>query len=92
MLAASLLLVMMLVGASLWLAVQQAHLRDAVEADLKELAGLQEHARWAEARAALDRALDQVEGGGPDDLRRRLRQARRDLDFVILWTPSGSSG
>ena len=83
MLAASLLLVMMLVGASLWLAVQQARRRDAVEADLKELAALQESARWAEARAALERAEDRLEGGGPGDLRRRLGQARRDLDLVI---------
>ena len=83
MLAASLLLAMMLVGGSLWLAVQQAHRRDAVEADLKEMAGLQESARWAQARAALERAEDQLEGAGPGDLRRRLGQARRDLDLVI---------
>ena len=73
----------MLVGGSLWLVVQQAHRRDAVEADLKELAGLQESARWAEARAALERAEARLGGGGPDDLRRRLGQARRDLDLVI---------
>jgi serine/threonine-protein kinase len=83
LLAASLLLVILLVGGSLWLVVQQAHRRDAVEADLKELAGLQESARWAEARAALERAEARLDGGGPDDLRRRLGQARRDLDLVI---------
>jgi serine/threonine-protein kinase len=82
-LAASFLLVMMLVGGSLWLAVQQAHRRDRVEADLKEMAGLRDSARWAEARAALERAVDRLEGGGPGDLRRRLGQARRDLDLVI---------
>ncbi len=74
---------MMLVGGSLWLAVQQAHRRDAVEAELKELAGLQESARWTDARAALERAEAWLEGGGPADLRRRLGQARRDLDLVI---------
>src|SRR5262249_37086245 len=68
---------------SLWLAVQQAHRRDAVEADLKETARLQESARWAEARAALGRAEDRLEGGGPHDLRRRLGQAPRDPDLVI---------
>jgi serine/threonine-protein kinase len=83
MLAAGFLLVMMLVGGSLWLAVQQAHRRDGVEADLKEMAGLRESARWAEARAALDRAEVRLEGGGSGDLRRRLGQARRDLDLVI---------
>src|SRR5262249_43884460 len=51
MLAASLLLGVMLVGAGLWLVVQQAHRRHGVEADLREVAGLQESARWAEARA-----------------------------------------
>jgi serine/threonine-protein kinase len=81
-LAASFLLVMMLVGGSLWLAVQQAHRRDRVDADLKEMAGLRESVRWAEARAALERAEDRLEGGGPGDLRRRLGQARRDLDLV----------
>jgi len=83
LLAASFLLVMMLVGGSLWLAVQQAHRRDAVEADLKEMAGLQASARWAEARAALERAEALLEGGGPGDLRRRLGQARRDFDLMI---------
>jgi serine/threonine-protein kinase len=83
LLAASLVLVVMLVGASLWLGVQQAHQRDAVEADLKELVGLQESARWAKARAALERAEARLGGGGPGDLRRRLGQARRDLDLVI---------
>ncbi len=83
MLAASLLLAVALLGGSLWFTVQQAHRRDAVEADLKEVATLQEHARWTEARAALERAEAQFGGGGPADLRRRLGQARRDLDLVI---------
>ncbi len=64
MLVASLLFALMLVGVSLWLVVQQAHRRDAMEADLKELAGLQESARWAEARAALERARLSSEGAG----------------------------
>src|SRR5262249_34048437 len=77
--AGRLLLVMMLVGGSLWLAVQQAHRRDAIEAEFRELARLQEGARWAEARAALQRAEAQLGGSGPVDLRRRLGQARHDL-------------
>jgi serine/threonine-protein kinase len=83
MLAASLLLAMMLVGASLWLAVQHAHRRDAVQADLRDVARLQESARWGEASAALERAEARLEGGGPADLRRRLAQARRDLELLI---------
>jgi serine/threonine-protein kinase len=83
MLAASLFFALVVVGASLWFVLQQAHQRDAVEADLKELAGLQESARWTEAQAALQRAEARLGGGGPADLRRRLAQARRDLDLVI---------
>ncbi len=83
MLAASLLLAFTLVGGGLWLAVQQAHRRDAVEAELKKMAELQDSARWADARAALDRGEARLGGGGPEDLRRRLGQARRDLDLVI---------
>jgi serine/threonine-protein kinase len=82
-LAASLLVVATLVGAGLWLVVQRARWRDAVEADLKDVAGLQDSARWADARAALERAEARLGRGGPDDLRGRLRQARRDLDLVI---------
>ena len=47
------------------------------------MAGLQESARWAEARAALERAEARLDGAGRHDLRRRLGQARRDLDLVI---------
>jgi serine/threonine-protein kinase len=83
MLAASLLLGVGLVGASLWLVVQQARLRDAVEVDLRAVAPLQESARWADARAALGRAEARLGGGGPDDLRRWLGQAWRDLDVVM---------
>ena len=83
MVAASFLLVMLLLGGSLWLAVQQARRRDAFDADLKELVGLEENARWAEARSALKRADDRFDGGGPADLRQRLGQARRNLGLVI---------
>ncbi|HEV3003815.1 MAG TPA: tetratricopeptide repeat protein, partial [Pirellulales bacterium] len=83
MLVAGGLFAILLVGVSLWIVVQQAHQRDAIEADLNELAGLQESARWTEARAALKRAVDRFGMGGPDDLRRRLGQAASDLDLVI---------
>jgi serine/threonine-protein kinase len=82
-LAASLLLAFVVIGGTLWLAVEQARRRDAVYADIKEAAALQDSARWAEARAALDRASDRFGGGGPRELRRRLDQARRDLNLVV---------
>jgi serine/threonine-protein kinase len=82
-LAASLLIAVMLVGGSLWLVVQQTRQRDATEVDLKELAALQEGARWTEARIALARAMARLGDSGPGDLRARLVQAQRDLDLVI---------
>jgi serine/threonine-protein kinase len=83
MLAASLLFAGVLVGVSLWFVVQQAHQRDVVEADLKEVASLQEQARWSEARAVLERAEARLNGGGASDLRQQFDQARQDLDLVI---------
>jgi serine/threonine-protein kinase len=80
--AAGLLLAVALVGGGLWLVVQRAHQRDAIGADLREVAALQEQARWAEARVVLERAEARLDRGGPDDLRRQLGQARQDLDLV----------
>jgi serine/threonine-protein kinase len=83
MLAAALLLAVALVGGSLWLVVQRAHQRDAVGADLREVAALQSQARWEEAGAVLKRAEARLDQGGPDDLRRQLGRARHDLELVI---------
>jgi serine/threonine-protein kinase len=83
-LAASLVLAILLVSGSLWLAVQTANRRHAVEADLQEVEWLQESARRPEARAALKRAAALLEGGGPHDLNRRVGRARSDLDLVML--------
>jgi serine/threonine-protein kinase len=81
--AASLLLAVMIAAVSLWLTVQKARRREAVQADFKDFARLQASARWAEARAALNRAEARLEGSIPSDLGRRLAQARRDLYLVI---------
>jgi serine/threonine-protein kinase len=78
--------VLLAVGAVIWgfvFAVQRAQRRDAVAMDLGELASLQANTRWAEARAVLERAEARFEGGGPADVRRRLAQARHDLDLAI---------
>src|SRR5262249_21698159 len=75
--------VMMLVSWGLWFAVQRAHRRDAVAMDLGELTSLQANARWTGARAVLERAEARLEDGGPDDLLRRLGQARHGLDLAI---------
>jgi serine/threonine-protein kinase len=81
-LAASLVIASLLVCVGLWFVVQQAHQRDAVEADLKEVAALQEQARWEEARAVLERAEARLNSGGPAHLRSQLSLARRDFDLV----------
>jgi serine/threonine-protein kinase len=80
---ACLLIAILLLCGGLWLVVQQAHRRNGVESDLKELARLQASAHWAEARAALRRAEIWFQGGEPDDLRRRIAQSRRDLELVV---------
>jgi serine/threonine-protein kinase len=72
-----------LVAGAIWLAIQQAQRREAVEGDLREVAGLQQHARWTAAWAALERGEARLGKGGPADLRRRLDQARHDLDLVV---------
>lgn len=83
MLAVSLSLLVAFVGGIAWLAIQQAERRHVVEADLNQVAELQKQARWQEARATLERAEARLDGGGSDELVRRLSEARRDLDLVI---------
>jgi serine/threonine-protein kinase len=70
-------------GAGLWwLARQAAERRQGVEAALADVARLQQQARWAEARVALDQAEGRLEGGGPESLRARLERSRRELELV----------
>jgi serine/threonine-protein kinase len=82
-LIAGLVFVTMVIAASLWLAVQQTRQRNAVEADLKEVAELEKNGRWTEAQTALELAEARLSGGGPAELRQQLGQAQRDLDLVI---------
>ena len=70
-----------LIGGALWLAVQQAQRRQAVEGDLKEVADLQHQARWTDARLVLQRAQARLNGGGTSNLHQRFDQAQRDLDL-----------
>jgi serine/threonine-protein kinase len=72
-----------LVGGALWLAVERAQRRQAVEADLREVVERQEQAQWTAARTALERAEAHFDGSEPGDLRRRLDQALHDLDLVV---------
>jgi serine/threonine-protein kinase len=54
-----------------------------VDADLREMASLQQQARWSDARAVLQRAEARLDGNATGELHQRIGQARRDLDFVI---------
>jgi serine/threonine-protein kinase len=83
MLAASLVVAVVLAGGGVWLLAQQAHQREVLEAELNEVAGLRDNARWREAQAALNRADSRLAWAGSGHLRERLAQARRDLDLVI---------
>jgi serine/threonine-protein kinase len=82
-LTAGLVFVTIVIAASLWLVVQQTRQRNAVEADLKEVAELEENGRWTDAQTALELAEARLGWGGSAELRQRLGQAQRDLDLVI---------
>jgi serine/threonine-protein kinase len=54
-----------------------------VEVALEDVSRLQQQARWTEARVALGQAENQLVGGGTEDLRERVVQARHDLELVV---------
>jgi tetratricopeptide (TPR) repeat protein len=63
-------------------ALREARARDALKALMDQAARLRQQGLWAEARALLARAEDQLNDAGARDLRRRLREARADLDLA----------
>jgi serine/threonine-protein kinase len=80
-------------GGGFWLERQKAEQREemarkegrtwqAVEAVLEKAAALQEQGRWPESRVTLEGAESLLDFSAPDELRRRLRQARADADMV----------
>jgi serine/threonine-protein kinase len=82
-------LVAVAAAAGLWVQRQRAERaaeavrqREAVEAALDKARGLQQQARWAEARAILEQTRDRLGEAGPEDLRRRVEQATADLALV----------
>jgi tetratricopeptide (TPR) repeat protein/tRNA A-37 threonylcarbamoyl transferase component Bud32 len=83
--AAAVMVGLLLAGAGvLWAQRQAEDKRREVETALERSAGMQRKARWAEARAILEQAEARLGVQGPEDLRRRLEGARRDLDLVAL--------
>jgi serine/threonine-protein kinase len=82
-LAASVLVLLMLGGAGVaWLSGERERQGAAVESALGRVAALQEEARWEEARGVAEQAESRLGKFSPAGLRRRLAQARADLDLV----------
>ncbi len=69
-------------GMGLWLARQRAAAERMVARELREVARLVDRSSWAEAVARIGRAGEQIGYDAPADLRRRLDQARRDIDLA----------
>jgi tetratricopeptide (TPR) repeat protein len=61
---------------------ETARQRQAVVAALDKATELQQHARWAEARAILEQTRDRLGEAGAEDLRHRVEQAAADLTLV----------
>jgi tetratricopeptide (TPR) repeat protein/tRNA A-37 threonylcarbamoyl transferase component Bud32 len=81
--AAGVLVALLAAGAGAWwLERQRLERRQAVEAALDKAGELQKQARWGEAQAVLEQARERLELDGPADLRRRVQQARADLQLV----------
>jgi serine/threonine-protein kinase len=80
--ATALTLVGLALGGGIRLAVQQAHWRNAIEADLGQIDNLQRQGRWTDAGVALQRAEARLNGGGADEMLERLNRARSDLGLV----------
>ncbi len=65
-----------------WLAARQAETVRAACGDLDEATRLQHEEKWADARAAVQRAEGRLSAGGAEDLRGRVAQAHADLTMV----------
>jgi serine/threonine-protein kinase len=65
-----------------WWAEKRVRLRHDVDSDLNVAEESRANGKWAEARAAAERAHGRLGDSGPDDLQRRLQRVRADLDMV----------
>jgi tetratricopeptide (TPR) repeat protein len=71
-----------LIAGGWWVAADRAATVRAVEADLGTVDAALNDSKWTDARTALDRAKARLGDRGPENLRRRLDQAARDLKLV----------
>jgi len=70
------------VAGGLWWQRQREELRRGVEISFERIRELQGQEHWSEAQEVLDQADHRLGSGGPEDLRRRIDQARGDLNLV----------
>jgi tetratricopeptide (TPR) repeat protein len=81
---AAVLLVSVLLGGGTagWLAARQAEAVRAARTDLDEADRFQREEKWADARAAVQRAEARLGNGGPAELHEQARQAEANLALV----------
>jgi eukaryotic-like serine/threonine-protein kinase len=84
LIAVSTLFATVLIGIAGWLAVEDANRRRAIESDLREISRLQDEANWMEATIVLQRVETRLRKSGDSDLKKRLKQARSDLELVRI--------
>ncbi len=84
LLVAMLLLTTLLIGGAIWLTVQNARRQQAVDGDFREIASLQQQARWTDAMAVLQRVEARLNGKSAklcaDDLTKRAA--------ILTWSPN----
>jgi tetratricopeptide (TPR) repeat protein len=81
--AASALVALLMGGAGLvWWQQEQARRRTAAEAALMRVSDLEARERWSDARTTLDEAEERLGTAGSADLRRRLEQAKTDVELA----------
>jgi serine/threonine-protein kinase len=71
-----------LLGVAVWIVSGRAATARAVNGDLDEAVRQQELGAWPQASAALERARLRLGSRGPNDLRARFEQVRRDAELV----------
>ena len=82
LLAAAVLVALTASGGAGWVIGQRTQTARAVEADLREVVGLQQQSALPEARVTLEQAQLRLGDGGPARLRSLVHQARQDQQLL----------
>jgi tetratricopeptide (TPR) repeat protein len=82
------LLALLVLGTGSWLYVKgqkaerRGRAREAIEAGLKQVPALWRQGHWPQARSLLEQTENRLDEADSDDRRRRLEQARKDLELA----------